>query len=271
MQRLQELAWLWMILGFTILPAIRQWLTQMRRQMLIRKIEQSRGTKVVKLIHRQAEGILGAFFMRYIDLDDSERIMKEIRAAKDKPIDLVIHTPGGLVIASEQIARALRAHPAGVTAIIPQYALSGGTFLALAADQILMDEHAMLGPIDPQIAGMPASGYLRVLKEKDISTVADQTIMMADVAAKATVQLQRMAFELLKGKLGAERATEVATMLTEGRWTHDYPLHAEELRELGLPVSTAIPSQFWELLGLSSAAQTKVMRKESDKKEAENM
>lgn len=271
MQRLQELAWLWMILGFTILPAIRQWMTQIRRQLLIRKIEQSRGTKVVNLIHRQGAGILGALFMRYIDLDDSERIMKEIREAKDRPIDLVIHTPGGLVIASEQIARALQAHRSGVTAIIPQYALSGGTFLALAADQILMDEQAMLGPIDPQIGGMPASGYLRVLKEKEINTVTDQTIMMADVAAKATVQLQRMAFKLLTGKLGAERAEEVATMLTEGRWTHDYPLHVEELRELGLSVSTEIPGEFWELLGLSSAAQAKVMRKESDKKAAKNM
>lgn len=265
MKQLQDLVWLWMLLAFTILPAVQALATNVRRNMLIQRIEQERGTKVVRLIHRQASGILGALLMRYIDLDDSERILKEIRAAGDRPIDLVIHTPGGLVIASEQIARALAAHGAGVTAIVPQYALSGGTLLAIAADQILMDHHAMLGPIDPQLGGRPASSYLRVLREKELNAVQDQTIMMADMAAKATAQLEQTAFGLLKNRLGEQQARVVATMLTEGRWTHDYPLHVEELRAMGLPVSDKIPEPFRELLGLSSAAQQRIMRKAEEK------
>jgi ClpP class serine protease len=69
------------------------------------------------------------------------------------PIDLIIHTPGGLVLAAEEIARALQAHKAPVTVMVPHYAMSGGTRIALSAGQILMSPSAVLGPVDPQIAG----------------------------------------------------------------------------------------------------------------------
>jgi ClpP class serine protease len=220
----------------------------------------------MSMIHRQGSGILGALFMRYIDLDDSERMMQQIRSAGDRPIDLLMHTPGGLVIAAEQIARVLHAHKAGVTVVVPQYAMSGGTLLALAADEIIMDENAMLGPIDPQLNSMPAAAYLRVLREKKPDAIADETIMMADMAAKATAQVRATAHALLAPKLGTERADQVATMLTEGRWTHDYPLHVEQLQELGLSVSTRIPMEFWGLLELSSPAQPKAMRRSADTK-----
>lgn len=51
MQKLQELVWLWMVLGFTILPAIRQWFVQLRRRVLVAKLERARGTKVVTITH----------------------------------------------------------------------------------------------------------------------------------------------------------------------------------------------------------------------------
>lgn len=267
MEKLQNLLWLWMILGFTILPAIRQALVTIRRRILIKRIERQRGSKVITLIHRQQAGFLGALMARYIDLDDSEQIMQRVREAEGKPIDLIIHTPGGLVIAASQIARVLRAHTPGVTAIVPQYAMSGGTFLCLASDQILMDENAMLGPVDPQLNGMPASAYMRVLKEKEKNSVGDETMMMADMSEKATAQLQQMAYQLLEPKLGAERATAVSVALTEGRWTHDHPLYVEQLREMGLPVSTAVPEEFRLLLGLSGAAKAKMVRKAEPLKE----
>lgn len=218
------------------------------------------------MIHRQGAGILGALMARYIDLNDSERIMQELAKAGDRSIDLVLHTPGGLVIASEQIARVLNAHKAGVTVFVPQYAMSGGTMLAMAADQIVMDQHAMLGPVDPQLNNMPASSYARVLREKDRNAVMDDTIMMADMAEKATHQVRQMAYGLLRDKMGEERASEVATMLTEGRWTHDYPLHVEELQEMGFNVSTNLPAEIWELLTLSNASQAKLMRVADPKK-----
>ena len=66
------------------------------------------------MIHRQETvGFLGVPLFRFIDIDDSEAVLRAIRMTPDEtPIDLILHTPGGLVLASEQIAHALRQHPA---------------------------------------------------------------------------------------------------------------------------------------------------------------
>ena len=50
--------------------------------------------------------------------------------------------------------------------------------------------------------------------------------------------------------MGAERAEQLATKLTSGTWTHDYPITVEEARELGLPVSTEMPKEVYQLMGL---------------------
>src|SRR2546427_3545955 len=85
------------------------------------------------------------------------------------PIDLVLHTPGGLVLAAVQIARALHEHQGKVTAFVPHYAMSGGTLIALAADEIVMSRHAVLGPVDPQLGQSPAASILKVLEKKVVS------------------------------------------------------------------------------------------------------
>ncbi len=52
----------------------------------------------------------------FIDIDDSEAVIRAIEmTADDVPLDLVLHTPGGLVLAAEQIASALADHPGRVT------------------------------------------------------------------------------------------------------------------------------------------------------------
>jgi ClpP class serine protease len=258
MQRLQDLLSR-VIFLVTVLPIIRNLLASLRRWALIRQIERDRGTKVVTLIHRQPGGILGALSQRYLNLDDSEQVMKAIRQAGNRPIDLILHTPGGLVIAADQVSRALQAHPYKVTVIVPQYAMSGGTFVALAADEILMDRHAMLGPIDPQLNGLPAAGFKRLLALKSRDAIADEMIIYADLAEKAAKQLFDAAFGLLRTRMDALQAEEVARTLSEGRWTHDHPLYIEELRELGLPVSDKVPDAFRELLSLSGAAQSSIL------------
>ena len=100
------------------------------------------------------------------------------------PIDFVIHTPGGLVLAAMQIARAVEAHKAKVTVYVPVYAMSGGTLIALAADEIVLGEFSVLGPIDPQIAGLPAASIVKARDFKPIEGVFDLTLVLADVARK---------------------------------------------------------------------------------------
>ncbi len=238
----------WLIIG----PQLQYRRLTLTRQSIMRKLGEKRGSNVITLIHRQESiGLFGIPFYRFISIEDSEQVLRAIRMTpKDQPIDLIIHTPGGLVLAATQIAKALKNHPAKTTVIIPHYAMSGGTLIALAADEIIMDPNAVLGPVDPQLMNYPAPSILNAVKKKDVKDVDDQTLILADIAEKAINQVREFVYELLKDKMGDEKAREVAKILTEGRWTHDYPITVEVARELGLNVSTDVPPEVYELMEL---------------------
>ena len=146
------------------------------------------------MIHRQETvGVFGVPFYRFIDIDDSEAVLRAIRQTPpDAPIDLLLHTPGGLVLASEQIAYAVRSHPGKVTVLVPHYAMSGGTLIALAADEIVMDEAAVLGPVDPQLGDMPAAALVRVVGKKPVERLDDRTLLLADIAEKALRHMKQV-------------------------------------------------------------------------------
>ncbi len=248
----------WFLLLWLVL---QPWLSYTRLQQarlnIIKKMEAKYGWRVITMIHRQERiGFLGIPIYRFIDIEDSEAVLRAIRTTPpDKPIALILHTPGGLVLAASQIARALKAHPAKKIVIVPHYAMSGGTLIALAADEIIMDPHAVLGPLDPQLAiepgfTVPAPSILRVVREKGAKNVDDKTLIAADIAEKAMREMQEIIVELLRDKMGLEKARELARILTEGRWTHDYPITVEKARELGLPVKTDVPPEVYELMEL---------------------
>lgn len=220
----------------------------------IREIEAKRNSRVIALIHRQESlSILGLPITRYINIEDSEQVLRAIRLTPDNmPIDIILHTPGGLVLAAEQIAHAILNHAGKVTVFVPHYAMSGGTFIALAADEIIMEENAVLGPVDPQVGGFPGASILNVVAKKPIAEIDDNTLILADVAGKAIQQVQENVFRILAGKFpeNPEKAQELARILTEGRWTHDYPITLEELTGMGLPVSAGLHREIYELMEL---------------------
>ena len=252
----------WFLFLFLVLwPQLQHRFLLGARLSLIRKIEAQRNSRVITLIHRQERiSLFGIPFFRFIDIEDSEEILRAIRMTPpDMPIDLILHTPGGLVLASYQIARALKDHPGKTTVIIPHYAMSGGTLIALAADEVLMDPHAVLGPVDPQLSTggsvVPAASILKAVEAKGKENVEDSTLMMADVAEKAVNQVERMILELLDGKMDPEKARETARTLAEGRWTHDFPITLQQARALGIPVREGIPEEVYELMRMYPQAQ----------------
>jgi len=246
------LFWMLLFLYLIFAPQLKHQQLLAARRRTMQRIGSKRGSNVITMIHRQESiGFLGIPLYRFIDIDDSEKVLRAIRnTPKDKPIDLIVHTPGGLVLAATQIAKALHDHPAKTTVIVPHYAMSGGTLIALAADEILMDSHAVLGPVDPQLMNYPAPSILKAVKKKEAKDIDDQTLIMADIAEKAIKQVRDTVFNLLKNKMDEEKAKEVANILTEGRWTHDYPLTVDVLRELGMKVSTDVPNEVYELMEL---------------------
>ncbi len=246
-----SLLWLFFIIS-SLQPAVRQRMLDVTRQRLLQQLEQKRKSRVIVLIHRQETlSLLGFPLVRYINIEDSEALLRAIKMTdNDVPIDLILHTPGGLVLAAEQIARALSKHPAKVTVFVPHYAMSGGTLIALAADEIIMDENAVLGPVDPQLGQHPAASILKVLERKPLSEVDDDTLIMADIAEKAIRQVKHTVSDLLKDKLPAEQAETLAHTLASGTWTHDYPITVEEARALGLPISTDMPNEIYQIMAL---------------------
>jgi ClpP class serine protease len=236
-----------------LLPGIQRKQLDAARVSLIRSLEKKRRSRLITLIHRQESvSFLGLQLSRYISIEDSEQVLRAIRLTPDDmPIDIILHTPGGLVLASEQIARALLRHKAKVTVFVPHYAMSGGTLIALSADEVVMDPNAVLGPVDPQVGKYAAASILRVLKEKERKDIDDETIMLADMAEKAINQVTQTVADMLMQRTDKDTAMELAKKLTSGKWTHDYPLTVEELDQFGLlPISTDMPMEIYKLMDL---------------------
>ncbi len=246
----------WLLLLYVLIhPQLQYKALLNARLRVIRALERKYGWRVITMIHRQEKiGFLGIPVYRFIDIEDSEAIIRAIRTTPpEQPIALILHTPGGLVLAASQIAMALRSHPAKKIVIVPHYAMSGGTLIALAADEILLDRHAVLGPLDPQLptpkGTFPAPSLIKIAKIKG-EKASDEILIYADIAEKALREMQDFIKKILKGRMPDEKAEEIAKKLTEGYYTHDYPITFEEAKELGLPVKDEIPPEVYELMEL---------------------
>ena len=253
--------WIWIailivVALIVVLPMLARRRRARRRRALIRAFEQHRGSRLISMIHRQESiSLLGIPLTRFIDIEDSEQVLRAIRLTpRDMPIDLILHTPGGLVLAADQIAYALQRHEGRVTVFVPHYAMSGGTLVALAADEIVMDPDAVLGPVDPQLGSLthgfwPAASILSALQTANPNR-DDQTLILGDMSRKAIDQVRDTVHELLLARRGPEEAARVAALLSEGRWTHDYPIRLDEARGLGLPVRDDVPKPIYDLMAL---------------------
>ena len=248
---------LWLLILFSVMiPVLQRRMLQGRRLQAIRNLEKQRGSRVITMIHREEMmSFLGIPLRRYIDIEDSEQVLRAIRLTPNEmPLDIILHTPGGLVLASEQIACAIKRHPGKVTVFIPHYAMSGGTLVSLAANEIVMDPDAVLGPVDPQM-GTPSGGFypaVSILKalEQPNPNRDDQTLILGDMARKAVSQVYSAVLCLIKDTMPEEQATSVAQALSDGRWTHDYPISPDQARELGLPVTHDMPAEVYQLMDL---------------------
>jgi ClpP class serine protease len=244
-----SLLWLFFVLA-SLQPAFTRQVLFAQRRRALAVISRKRKATVVTLIHRQESlNLLGFPIVRYIDIDDAESVLRAIADTPDEhPIEIILHTPGGMVIAARQIASALADHPGRVTAVVPHYAMSGGTLISLAADELVIEDHAALGPVDPQFGQYPAASLVEVSKLP--GDHEDQTLLMADVGRKALYQVETFTRGLLERHMTPAQARDVAHLLASGVFTHDHPLQARELVELGLPVTVGVPAQERELMQL---------------------
>jgi ClpP class serine protease len=113
-----------------------------------------------------------------------------------------------------------------------------------------MSRHAVLGPVDPQLGHHPAASLIRVVEQKPIAEVDDETLIMADVGRKAIEQVKRTARDLLERQLPPDQAEALAEKLSTGTWTHDDPILPQEAQALGLKVSTEMVDDVLQLMSL---------------------
>jgi ClpP class serine protease len=121
----------------------------------------------------QKQGILGFG----INDNDKNGFMATIHGLdRSKGLDLILHTPGGESAATESLVDYLRKmFDTNIRAIVPQLALSAGTMIACACNTILMGKQSSLGPIDPQISGVPAHGIIEEFQQAYKECKVDQT------------------------------------------------------------------------------------------------
>ncbi len=214
-----------------------------RAKTIIRRIEQERGSRVICVIH--GENMENEAF----DFDDLEDVLSAIVTSDtSRPLDIVLHTQGGNSFTGRQIARAIKSHQARKTVFVPYFAMSAGSRIALAADQIVMGAHAMLGPIDTQLYAGPAPSIVQLSKVKPFESISDEYLILAEEARKIIQEGRATARELLQGSYTADGSTAIAEELISGKWTHGFPITAQAAYNMGLNVATGMPELFYDLV-----------------------
>ncbi len=170
-----------------------------------------------------------------ITMDDATHVRRQLETLTG-PIRVVIHSLGGLLLASMHIAHSLKLYPGAVTAYVPHYAMSGGTMVALAADEIVMDRSAILGPVDPLIEGHPAATVDQLLRQKPVETIGDEWYVRGLESRKVLGEVRELVQAFVASPAAVER-------LVSGERTHTNPITLDEARVLGLPVREGVPRE----------------------------
>jgi len=215
-----------------------------KRAEIIREIEEERGTKVITLIHRKEPwGVEGPV------IEESERILQQIRETPpEKPIDLILHTTGASRFAAHMIAMALNFRKSKVTVIVPFYALSNGTLLALAGDEIMMEKYSILGTVEPHFGDMPAAAVMSITTRLPVEMVSDFMILLADRARMEIENTKGFLKWLLEKKMNSKQIDQVADFLVTGGVTLSTPITLDVVRAMGLKVNQ-IPEKVYLLFG----------------------
>jgi hypothetical protein len=173
-------------------------------------------------------------------------------------LDLILHTPGGSIAAAESIVDYLkRMFGRNIRAIVPQIAMSAGTMIACSCKKIIMGKHSNLGPIDPQLNGIPAAGVIEEFRKALDEIKADPDAMavwqyiLRQYPPSFLGQCENgvkwasafVGSELRSNMLSAKPdagalADQIVARLTDfsGNKSHDRHIHYDECRDMGLEV-----------------------------------
>lgn len=187
---------------------------------------------------------------------------------RSKGLDLFLHTPGGSISATQSVVHYLhQMFDDNIRAVVPQIAMSAGTMIACSCKTILMGKESNLGPIDPQLNGVPAYGVIeefnRALSEiqvkNDDGTINSNVVNQDRLAVWTPILSQyrptfltqcehaisrsnafvgeQLTNVMFKGyKTAQTRANRIVNRLTQHQDGHEKHYHLEELKDMGLKI-----------------------------------
>jgi ClpP class serine protease len=216
------------------------------------------GTMVVDVIHdiSSTKVFVPGDVYPAITFDQATDILEQLRDTDPEgPVDIVLHTLGGYSLAAELVAGALKAHKGKVTAYVPYIAMSGGSMLALASNKIFLGKNALLGPIDTQYGGFPASAYERLLKAKAnaVGDLSDTYYLRAITAIDAEEDARTKAQKML--------GESVANFFLDTRSHHGSGIdYSEAVKVLGDRIKNDCPKEVYAFVNAKLAALRGVQR-----------
>ena len=202
---------------------------------------QARGSVVLRIVHHQS--------YECVDENTAIEVIDALRAAgSDAPVDIILHTPGGVLHAAQQILHALKHHRGRKTAFIPYSAWSAGTMIALACDEIVLGSSAVIGPIDPQLGHLPAPLLAELLEDKSNDSISDQMLVIAKMAKQAVKEAKAFACDYVNPAHngGNESCALTNELIGSGR-NHQAPIMPQEARAMGLNVSLEMPELLYQI------------------------
>ncbi|WP_291844896.1 hypothetical protein [Maricaulis sp.] len=231
-----------------------------------RKKIESGNTVLIDLIHDLGDDFVGRdSAQQQIAFDEAFEAVASIRQANPRAkIVVVLHTLGGYARPAHMIALALKQHLAKarekghynpkrepqVVAYVPYVAMSGGTMIALAADKVVMDPTASLGPIDTIYGGFPTEAYKELLAQKGPLATQDVLVMLAHEAEKYDRYAGKVARDIVNPVHRVDEKVEhhIADTLSAGTLSHSQAITPKDAKGLGVNVSTKIPDLIYGLV-----------------------
>ena len=225
--------------------------------------------KYLELLHKHTGRNIIAYYSGWLskpqisgmEINDEDKngfMMAVHKLDRTKGLDLILHTPGGDIASTQSIVDYLHnMFGNDIRAVVPQIAMSAGTIIACSCKEILMGKQSNLGPIDPQVRGVPAYGVIREFKravkeiKRDPASVAVWQVIIGKYQPTFLGQCsnaiqwsndfvrEQLAKVMFAGEPNAGRKAEkIAKELANYRKhkTHGRHIHADECKAMGLKV-----------------------------------
>jgi len=243
------------VLSGILFSLVRQFLVDYHIKQLISDYEKTHNARVFYFIHRKRSlGIFGISLYEYLEVYDAHRFLRDLKSVpENRNLVIIIHSPGGELLAAMQIAKVLKEWKGKVSVVVPYYAMSAGTLIALSADTIYADRNVAFGAIDPQIPVannryISAADLYRACMEN--STISMQDRILCEMGRKAMKQVENFLRKVVLKDRDEKVVKAVINTLLYTERSHDFPFLAENLREMGLNVVFEIPHELRKLSDL---------------------